>query len=62
MISDYNAVLVEKKNLEIAKLADNKDVATNYTIRETENIREIQVLVQAGHLKDVIEQDFLKNN
>lgn len=39
-------------------LTDNIKSGTNYSIRETENVREMEVLVQTGHLKNVIEQDF----
>ena len=32
--------------------------ATYYSIRETERVKEIKVIVEAGHLQDAIEQDF----
>lgn len=57
-ISDSNLKIKSLYAPKESKLTDIINSGTNYTIRETENIREIEVLVQAGHLKDVIDQDF----
>ncbi|KAK8844207.1 hypothetical protein M9Y10_024413 [Tritrichomonas musculus] len=39
-------------------LFDEMKKGTNYSIRETERVREIKVIAKAGHLKEVIPQDF----
>lgn len=31
---------------------------TNYSIRESERVREIKVIAEAGHLEKIIHQDF----
>ena len=47
-------------NQKVIDLTDKVSGGTNYNISEKENVRETQVLVQAGHLEDVIEQNFKK--
>ena len=48
-------------NQKVIDLTDKVSGGTNYNISEKENVRETQVLVQAGHLEDVIEQNLKKN-
>lgn len=47
-------------NQKVIDLTDKVSGGTNYNISEKENVRETQVLVQAGHLEDVIEQNLKK--
>lgn len=39
-------------------LAQTMEKGTNYTIKETENVRELKVMIETGNLTDVIDQDF----
>ena len=48
-------------NQKVIDLTDKVSGGTNYNISEKENVRETQVLVQAGHLEDVIEKNLKKN-
>lgn len=54
-IETRNAMSIRRKTV---KLTYKLKSATNYTIRETENVREIKLMVEAGCLKDAIDQDF----
>lgn len=47
-----------KNDEKVVNLIDSIREGTNYTIKETENIREIEVVVEAGNLEKVIKQDF----
>lgn len=47
-----------KNDEKVVNLMDSIREGTNYTIKETENIREIEVIVEAGNLEKVIKQDF----
>ena len=58
IITDFDNKVKSLGKPKEVTLSDKIRRGTNYSIRETENIKEIQVLVQAGHLNDVIEQDF----
>lgn len=58
MLNNYNlkiSSLNERKTLDIM---DQMKKGTDDVIRETENVREIKVMVEAGHLEDEIDQDF----
>lgn len=39
-------------------LNEEMKTGTNYSIRETERVKEIKVIAEAGHLQDIIPQDF----
>lgn len=43
---------------QIVDFSDEMRKGTNYSIRETEKVKEIKVVVESGHLTDAIEQDF----
>lgn len=42
----------------IVGLNEQRKRGTNFMIRERENVREIKIIVEAGHTDDVIESDF----
>ena len=58
MICDFNKKIKSMSHHETVQLFDKSNVATNYTIKETLNVREIEVIATTGNLTDVIEQDF----
>lgn len=39
-------------------IIDQKNAGTNYSIREVENVSDMKVIIESGHLEDEIEQDF----
>ena len=43
---------------QVVDFIDEMNKGTNYSIRETERVKEIKVIAEAGHLQDIIPQDF----
>ena len=64
-LSEIEDVFLQFKNKQdhendhkIVSVDEQRKKGTNYMVRERENVREIKIIVEAGHLDDVIERDF----
>lgn len=58
ILEDIFSKFSVNSNKKVVNLIDSVKDGTNYTIRETENTKETEVIVEAGNLESVFEQDF----
>ncbi|KAK8839805.1 hypothetical protein M9Y10_031513 [Tritrichomonas musculus] len=58
LFDDFDKYVSENSTQKIVSLDETMKKATNYMIRETENVREIKVLVETGDLESQIPTDF----